>query len=194
MIRLFLAFDISDEVKKNLGALVETLRPQSLSFQAGGVKWVDPKNFHVTLKFFGSVEEEEQLPAVQKVIEKNTAVFKPVALTCEGLSAFPDWRTPRVIWAGLKGEGRPLIELQKKLEEDFETLGFKKENREFALHLTLARIKVLPRQRSWLETLQAMPTKNYGAVVVDHLTLYKSTLTKAGPIYTAIQPFRFSTG
>lgn len=192
MIRLFLAFDISDEVKKNLGALVETIRPQSVSFQAGGVKWVEPKNFHVTLKFFGNVEEEEQLPAIQKVIEKNTAGFKPAALTCEGLGAFPNWRTPRVIWAGLKGEGGPLIELQKKMEEDFAGLGFKKENREFALHLTLARIKVLPRQRAWLDTLQAMPSKNYGAAAVDRLTLYKSTLTKAGPIYTAIQQFRLN--
>ena len=54
MIRSFLAFDISEEVKKSLGSLVETIKSQSKE-----VKWVEPQNFHVTLKFFGNIDEEK---------------------------------------------------------------------------------------------------------------------------------------
>jgi len=186
MIRAFLAFDISEEVKKSLGALVETLRSQ-----AKEVKWAEPKNFHVTVKFFGNVDEEKLLESISTVVGKNTVGLKPVSLSCVGIGCFPKWQYPRVIWAGLMGESQGLIHLQKSLEASFETLGFPKEGREFKLHLTLGRVRVMPRNASWIKTLEAMKGKKFGETIVDHLTLYKSVLTKQGPIYTAVKEFKF---
>lgn len=186
MIRVFLAFDISEEVKKSLSHFMEPLRRQS-----SGVKWVEPQNIHVTVKFFGNVDEEKILPAIQKTIEENCGDGKPVTLTCEGIGCFPSWQRPRVIWAGLKGGVQDLMDLQRRLEGSFETLGFPKEDRDFKTHLTLARIKFLPKERGWLKTLEAMPERVFGKVVIDHLTLYKSQLTKRGPIYTSLKEFPF---
>ena len=187
MIRTFLAFDISEEVQKNLGILIETIRPQSKE-----VKWFEPGNFHVTSKFFGNTEED-QLGPIGSLIEKELVGFKTVRLKCVGIGCFPKWQYPKVIWAGLRGETQGLIDLQKKLEESFVPLGFPKENREFKLHLTLGRVRIQPKSDGWVKTLEGLNEKLFGETVVDHLTLYKSELTKKGPIYTAIREFRCRT-
>ena len=95
MTRTFLAFDISDEVKKNLGALIETIKLQSKE-----AKWIVPKNFHVTLKFFGNVDEAT-LSKITGIVEGAVQGAKPVLLHCVGIGAFPKWESPRVLWAGL---------------------------------------------------------------------------------------------
>lgn len=188
MIRAFLAFDISEEVKKNLASFMEPLRSQT-----AGVKWVEPQNLHVTIKFFGNIDEEKILPAIQKTIEENCGDGKPVTLTCEGIGCFPTWHAPRIIWAGLKGETQSLITFQSQLEEAFAKLGFEKENREFKMHLTLGRIKGPLKNRNWLRTLETLATQDFGRTAIDHLTLYKSQLTKGGPIYTSLKEFLFHT-
>lgn len=184
MIRTFLAFDISDEVKQALANFIEPLVNQTR-----GVKWIEPKNYHVTLKFFGSIDETKMAPAIQKTVEENLGEAQPVTLFCEGIGAFPRWEYPKVIWTGLKGEAEGLIALQKNLEIAFEKLGFPKENREFKLHLTLARVKSLQGPAAWIRDLERMVATKFGTVTVDHLTLYKSQLTKAGSIYTALKTF-----
>lgn len=188
MIRAFLALDIPKEVKNNLGTFLEPIFKQS-----PGVKWVDPENYHVTLKFFGDIDEEKMVPAISKIMAENVSATKAVSLVCEEIGCFPSWQRPRIIWAGLKGETQTLIDLQKNLGVAFETLGFSKEDREFKLHLTLARIKSLPKERGWLENLEAATAQTFGKIVVDHVTLYKSQLTKGGPVYTAVKEFRFPT-
>lgn len=177
MIRAFLAFDIPAKVKKNLGTLIETLRPQS-----AGVKWVEPQNFHVTLKFFGNIDEGKMLSGIEAKIQQEVAAQKTSRFLCEGIGAFPSFRNPRVIWAGLTGDVAGMIDLTKRLG---------RLQRDFTPHLTLARIKGSIRDKAWLVALEKMPPKVYGEVVVDHLTLYKSTLTKQGPIYTALNEFPF---
>lgn len=177
MIRAFLAFDIPDAVKKSLGKLVATLRPQS-----AGVTWVEPKNFHVTLKFFGNIDEGKMLSPLEVKIQQEVAVQKSTRLLCQGIGAFPSFRDPRVIWAGLSGDTTRIIDLTKRLGEA---------KRDFTPHLTLARIKGSIKDKAWLAALERLPKEVYGEVVVDHLTLYKSTLTKEGPIYTALKEFPF---
>ena len=188
MIRAFLAFDISEEIKKNLLNFVTPIRPQ-----AKNIKWMEPKNYHVTLKFFGNIDEQKSVPAIEKIVKANLVDLLPIKLRCEGIGCFPKWERPKVIWADLKGEAQNLIALQNRLENDFEKLGFPKEDREFTLHLTLARIKAHPKKPGWLSILKASPQTQFGQLSVDHLTLYKSLLTKEGAVYTALKSFSFST-
>lgn len=187
VIRAFLAFDISEEVQKKLGGLVESLR-----HQARGVKWTKPENFHVTLKFFGDVDEAVQRPAIEAMVANRVQSLRTAHLTCVGIGAFPDWRVPKVIWAGLKGDCPSLFDFQRGLEEDFLKMGFPKENRVFRLHLTFGRVRFKPRDAAWVHTLEAMRETHFGRSVVDSVTLYKSQLTKEGSVYTALREFKFN--
>lgn len=183
-IRSFLAFDVSSEVKQELSKLIGLLEPK-----AKGIKWIHPGLMHCTLKFFGDVEESLLLGDVSKVIEKTLAGDAPIHLMGVGVGVFPNWRYPRVIWAGLTGEVDKAIELHSKLERALESFHLKKDSRNFRIHLTLGRAKAPLKNCDQLVTIvEKLASRTYGEILVDKLVLYKSTLTKEGPIYS---PLRF---
>jgi len=184
-IRSFLAFDISDEMRGELSSLISFL-----SGKVSGVKWMKPELLHGTLKFFGDVEEELLSGDVIRVIERELRHQSPLKLSGHGVGVFPNWRYPSVIWAGLQGDTEPMIGLHSRLEEVFRDFGFKEDKRTFRMHLTLGRAKgSFGGAKDFIRVLEKMSDSEFGETVVDSLTLYKSELTKDGPIYTALRNF-----
>ncbi|MDP2992429.1 MAG: RNA 2',3'-cyclic phosphodiesterase, partial [Deltaproteobacteria bacterium] len=95
MIRSFLAVDLPMALRESMLSATMGLRTT-----AADVKWVRPEGIHLTLKFFGNIEEGQVEPIVNAVSGVTTGQ-KPLALKAEGIGAFPDLRRPRVIWIGM---------------------------------------------------------------------------------------------
>lgn len=186
--RAFIAIDISEEVRTALGRVAESLSSQTKK----EVRWVAPENLHLTLKFLGKMDAEKQQKSVEKVLEKSVKGASPLVLTCKGLGAFPHWKKIRILWAGLEGETESLIQYCERLEEVLEPLGFERELGKISPHITLGRVRFYSRKSLWPNTLQLMPVQKYGDIRVDHVTLYKSELTKEGAIYRALRRIPFS--
>jgi 2'-5' RNA ligase len=185
LIRSFLAFDISDEMKTKLASIISLL-----SGKVKGVKWVDPSLMHCTIRFFGNVEEDMLRGEVSKVIASEVRHQSPMNLSGRGIGVFPNWRYPEVIWAGLYGDTDALISLRAKLEEAFEKFGFQRDPRQLRLHLTLGRAGgKLKNSKQLVQIVEKLVEREYGEIKVDSLVLYKSELTKDGPIYTVIEKF-----
>lgn len=185
-IRSFLAFDLTDEVREELGKLIALLSPK-----AKGIKWVDPHLMHCTMKFFGEIEEELLTGDLTRVIEETVRHQSPIHLKGVGVGVFPNWRYPRVIWAGLTGEVEAAISLHERLETVFEPFGLLRDERAFRLHLTLGRTKsALKNSEPLVNLVEKLVDREFGEFTVDHLTLYKSVLTRQGPIYTALREFQ----
>ena len=183
--RAFLAFDISDKMKAELAKVISVLSPK-----VTGVKWVEPKLMHCTIRFFGDVEEELLLGKLSSLIEREVLHQTPIHLKGQGVGAFPNWRYPKVFWAGLVGDAEALLSLQAKLEESFKTLGFAEDKRVFRLHLTLGRARsALKNCDALMQIVEKCADREFGEVVVDSLTLYKSVLTRDGSIYTPLKSF-----
>lgn len=188
-IRSFLAFDITNKMKAELASVIAILSPKTKC-----VKWVRPELMHCTLRFFGEVEEELLLGDVSKTIKEQVKHQSPIHLEGRGVGAFPNWRYPRVLWAGLIGEVESMMSLQTRLEEEFENFGFEKDHRAFRLHLTLGRARSQMKNcQSFMQVVEKMADLNFGDVTVKSLTLYKSELAREGPIYTALSKFDFGT-
>ncbi|MFH1874876.1 MAG: RNA 2',3'-cyclic phosphodiesterase [Pseudomonadota bacterium] len=184
-IRSFLAFDINDALKKELGQLIELLEPK-----AKGFKWLKPDNMHCTLKFFGNIDEDLLLGDISKNIQAVLDEEPPLDFVGVGVGVFPNWRYPRVIWTGLTGDVEQVICLHAKLEEKFLKFNIQKDPRAFRLHLTIGRTKSALKNPEGLVTLlEKLAGKEFGSIHVDNLVLYKSELTKDGPIYTALKTF-----
>lgn len=185
-IRSFLAFDLTNEMKQKLGQIIGLLEPK-----AKGVKWVKPGLMHCTMKFFGDVDEEPLMGDLSRVIEETVRHQAPIHLKGVGIGVFPNWRYPRVIWAGLTGEVEAAIALHERLETVFEPFGLKRDDRAFRLHLTLGRAKSPLKNCGALVTLvEKLVDREFGEFDIDHLTLYKSVLTREGPIYTVLREFK----
>ena len=174
-LRLFVAFEIPEEVRRKLADAVEPLRER---FPRG--RWVPLANQHVTLKFLGAtwprlvgwVEE------TVRAVADSRAAFE---IRVEGLGAFPSERRARVLWAGLEEDGsvgRLAAGLEDALAREF-----RPEARAFTPHLTLARFE--PAER--LTDLPTVPALE--PFVVERIVLFRSHLRRPAPIYEPLRTF-----
>lgn len=183
-IRSFLAFDIPVDVRAKLEKVIK-----GLAEKESRVRWTRPENMHVTIKFFGSVEEELLLGPVSEVIQAAVRTNPTALLECRGIGVFPNWKYPRVIWAGFAGETKKVIDIQKGVEAALNGFDLHHDNREFKLHLTLGRVKGILKNSPIVGLLGKLGTIPFGEVAVKKLVLYKSVLTKEEAVYTPLRIF-----
>ncbi len=157
-----------------------------LSKYSSLIKAVEPRYYHLTLKFFGSVEED-LCDRIISSFNGLSADFSPVAAEIKGLGCFPNTADPSVIWAGIRGADRELSVLHRLTEDFASGFGFSPETRPFSPHLTLGRVR---RGRRLPLSLRNYIRDNgetfYGKTLISEVVLYESKLKPEGPEYYEI--------
>lgn len=174
--RLFIASPLTEKIEETLTELIFDLKQKG-----GRIKWVNPKNIHLTLKFLGDTDEKLVEP-IKKAIEETALRHNKIESTINSVGVFPNLNRPRVIWAGLSEGFEELKSLARDTENEMARLGFEKERRPFKSHLTLGRVKDgsgLQELTGAIKNYEFMPQK----MTFDRIILFKSTLTRSGPIY-----------
>ena len=181
--RLFVAVDLSDEVREDVATAARDLAERIASTpSAGSVRWVPPENLHLTLRFLGYVDEG-RAPAVGSVLTEplETAGFQA---SISGAGAFPPGGPPRVVWLAASEGGVQLTALHNEIEARLQPLGFKAETRRYTAHLTLGRVKAYsPGGGALFRRVLATTHVATSRWLVDHVTLYESKLSPKGPTY-----------
>lgn len=180
--RCFIAIDIHDDIKK---ALVQI--QNQLKLWPARIKWVEEKNFHLTLKFLGDVQVNV-IPQIAKVLESISCQHTRWETVLSGIGAFPDNRSPKVIWLGIKEPRQGLINLWEDIESGLDKLGFARERRRFSPHLTMGRVKEDQPPDGLIEAIKEI---KFDALVfpVNEIKLMKSELSRTGPEYSCINSF-----
>jgi 2'-5' RNA ligase len=181
MMRLFVAVDISSQVRDRIDQVQRRLK-QDLSHADRGVKWVRPEQIHLTLKFLGEVRDAA-VTRVCDVVTRTAARYDSFEMQARGLGVFGS--PARVVWAGIQ-PCPELMNLQAELESEFEKIGWNKENRAFAGHLTLCRVKNAAAGRKLAEAIENAGDEIFGSVWVDQAVLYQSHLSSDGPEYSVV--------
>ncbi len=145
-------------------------------------KWTEFENLHFTFKFLGEVERE-LVEEIKKEIEDLT-VERSSTIIFKGLGVFPNAKKPRVLFIKLENPDGAILEIFRKMEKRFETLGFPPEKRAFKPHLTLARIKAS--ENRFAEILKARRNLEFGEINSFKPSLVKSVLTPRGPKYSVL--------
>lgn len=170
MIRLFVAIDLPEWIKTELSTLC--------AFGLRGVKWVDPKQFHLSLRFIGEVDNA----LFRDIADSLTKIKgKPFPLSLSQVGTFPQSKTPRVIWTGID-KNEELNILQKKVELQLNRLQIKGEKRKFSPHITLGRVISHPPGHIG-EFLVQNNLYQSEPFEVDRFFLYSSILTPKGAIH-----------
>lgn len=181
MTRTFLALELPNKVKDALQRQI-----QRLARAIPEVRWVDAASLHLTLAFLGGLDDARLEAAIQSAAAVASAQTS-LSLRLAGLGTFGPAHAPRVVWVGLAGEMRRLLELQAALADELAARGFAREERPFAPHLTLARIKK-PLSDAALAALARVLTEPVARATwhADAISVMKSELVRPTARYTEL--------
>jgi 2'-5' RNA ligase len=179
-IRTFIAIELNEGIHSELASLQAVLKKSNAD-----VKWVAPDSIHLTLKFLGSIDAQK-IKEIERILNEVASEIEPFILTLKGIGAFPKLDYPRIIWAGVESGAPQSGQFAKLLEEKLEKIEIPREDREFHPHLTLGRVKSLKNKDKLKEIIEATKFEARSAADVNHLTLFKSELTRDGSIYTPL--------
>jgi 2'-5' RNA ligase len=182
-LRTFLAFELEESVRQQISALTARLRQMDQK-----VRWVKPENMHVTVYFFGEIQENA-LPALEVVCADAVDGTAPFEIGVRGISAFPSLERARVIWYGIHDNGQ-LKSVYQKVCKGLEGAGIVEriETRPYTAHLTAGRVKGAV-HRKLVEGVQELKDTDLGSSLISEFILFKSTLTRSGPIYERVRHF-----
>jgi RNA 2',3'-cyclic 3'-phosphodiesterase len=176
--RLFIAIELPEEIKRGMAAIQEQLRKSGAD--AG---WTRLEGIHLTLKFLGEVAEAK-VPEIKVAMTEAVQGAAGFRLEVAGAGAFPNNKNPRVLWLGVRGDTERLALLQSSVEGAMVKAGFDPEDRAFSPHLTLARIKYLRPRFSWPQAIETIKDAELGGMDVTAVSLMKSELKPSGAVYT----------
>lgn len=185
--RVFIAVDIDEHIRKALGNLQSQLQGE-MDVRKSDIKWVNPESIHLTLKFLGEIKDEQAVE-VCDIIKQVAQRHNSFELAVESLGCFGG-KSARVGWVATAAGSDELAQLQKDIEKQLAQAGWPLENRQFTGHLTLCRIRNPKAGFELAQVAQNYGDYKLGTTYIDCVTVYQSQLTPKGPIYTQLGNYK----
>ncbi len=178
--RAFLAIRLPDDARAALAAL-----QRDLAESGADVKWVEPENLHISLKFLDEITEAQRRQ-MEVVLRRVAGGEAPCRLGLNEIGAFPSVAVPRVVWVGL-GQGRDaVIRMAQRFEQEGQAIELRREERPFAAHVTIGRVRSPQRRDALAKRLHEATWQPSAPWTATSLRLYQSNLSGSGPRYTVL--------
>jgi len=185
-VRLFVALDLPEDVRRALGDLMARLKPE-----CRGARWVRPEGMHLTLKFIGEAAPEK-LDSIRRALA-GVPFEQAVELRFRGLGFFPNERRPRVAWCGVEASPN-LVRLAADVDRALVPLGVPSETRAFVPHLTLARFNSPQGLEKIVRAAADFKSRDFGSAGNSEFYLYESFLKPSGAEYKRLATFPVGKG
>ena len=181
MKRVFAAIDISGEARRAAVEYTSDLRGE---FPDSPVRWERPEKLHITVKFAGSLNED-QLEAFKERVEMAANQVSPFRIRIDGSGAFIKRRGPSALWLGIKqlSDNDPVGTIAAMLESE-------EKRRPYHPHVTIARLKHANKAKELIERHRAMNFES-AEFEVSEMVIYESKLLPSGSVYSRLVGFRF---
>lgn len=179
--RIFIAINLTDDIKERL------LECQK-KWPELPAHWTKIENLHITLLFLGYLAEED-LPLVLEKTKELALKQKPFSISLVKVVYGPPGKMPpRMIWAQGAGS-KELGVLKEGLEKSLLEGGikFSAEDRVFAPHITLARIKTWEWRKIEPEERPEVSEEINLSFEVNSIEVMESKLKRGGPEYFILE-------
>ncbi|RDI71749.1 RNA 2',3'-cyclic phosphodiesterase [Halopelagius longus] len=180
--RLFVSIDLPETLTE---AVADA---QARLSDADGLRFTDPEQAHLTLKFLGDTDSE-RVPEIEDAMESAVAEagVGPFDATVGGFGVFPSLDYISVVWTGIRdGAGAAeTTRLHEAVERETVELGFEEESHEFTPHVTVARMDDA-RGKDLVQRVVEEEDPELGTFRVEDIRLKESTLTDEGPRYDTV--------
>ena len=168
--RLFLAVNPPDEIKKSIARQLEPLKKEYPNF-----KWVDEKNYHITLQFFGDKDPKR----LGEQISESVFDVDPFYLYASGADLFMRNTITMHLTFYRSKEMEGIVE---RVREKFQI----HESLKYVPHLTFARYRVPAKQQYLLIKKKIGRLKIDLEFKVAQITLYNSVIESEKSFYETI--------
>jgi RNA 2',3'-cyclic 3'-phosphodiesterase len=184
MQRIFAAVKITPDEE-----LTKLLKRLQTALAKDKIKWVEPWNLHITLKFFGETPEEK----VQEIAKALENIARPAAFTlqCTEPGIFGSAYKPRVIWLGINDHDQ-LVRIGNGIAYAIQSLGYEPDRQNFVPHLTLGRINFLNDKKYFQQIINANRSFASLPQTVSTFHLFESKLRQSGPEYHIIKSYHLN--
>lgn len=177
MPRLFTGLEIPSDVAQTLSMLRGGLP---------GARWIDQKNYHVTLRFIGDVDDSDAREIASLLGRVRRGPFE---LRLDGLTSFGG-KKPRAVVATV-APAPALMEAQAEQERLMQRIGLEPEGRKYIPHVTLARLRDSS-SRDVAEYLSARGLFRTPTFRVSNFVLFSSRASVGGGPYVVEASYPFS--
>ncbi|HWA40362.1 MAG TPA: RNA 2',3'-cyclic phosphodiesterase [Gemmatimonadales bacterium] len=177
-VRCFAALALSDSAREALARAILPFRERDWP-----VRWVPVEGAHVTLKFYGEVNED-RVDAIAESLDYAADGIGALPLVLTGFGAFPRPERPRVFFAAV--EAPSALELmQDRIETRAEALDHPSEGTIFHPHVIIGRVREGARV-SQAEAGELLAAPLHAGFTADRVVLYQSRLGAGGAHYTPL--------
>src|SRR5216683_5391306 len=178
-VRSFISIDLEDQqILSRIASILSSL--QSLG---GDLKPVERENIHLTLKFLGNVSTP-RLSEIKSSLQQ--LAFPSFTAEIKGAGAFPNLSRMNVIWVGVNEGWSQVEQIYEQVEKLLSSLGFRRENRPFSPHITIARVRSGKKRDEIANFLRHLSEESFGTITVDRVRLKQSILSSSGPKYSTL--------
>jgi 2'-5' RNA ligase len=178
-VRSFVSIDLEDQqVLSRIGSILSSLKALG-----GDLKPVGEENIHLTLKFLGDVSTL-RLADVKSSLQQLACPSFTAEI--KGAGAFPNLKHMNVIWVGVNEGWTQVEQIYEQVEKLLSGVGFRRENRPFSPHITIARVRSGRKRDETANFLQHLSDESFGTVTVNKVRLKQSILSSAGPKYSTL--------
>ena len=167
MKRLFIAINLPEQLKNSIAQIITDLDADMRRYRLkeSTFRWIPKEQWHLTITFLGYQPDEAIEPilrSIKQTVFDYSNILKNNRIVFEKIIWAPPRKTPRMIWLdATKKTSKTLGMIKNKLEDELVKNGvrFRRENREYHAHLTLARFQ----QTRTYADLEADAPRRYGA-------------------------------
>lgn len=172
--RAFIAIDLPEDIKSRIMSA-------SKEIESDEIKTVGPEQLHITMFFLGYLDAA-QLEAVKAVMSKIQ--MRSFTVDLRGIGTF-DPRSPRVVFVNIMKGSEELKEIYASLFDGISSLHIRMDEREFAPHITIARLKRFSSKETG--AVKALTERysdhEFGSFVCRSIKLKQSVLSREGASY-----------
>ncbi|MBE0068331.1 RNA 2',3'-cyclic phosphodiesterase [Thermoanaerobacterium thermosaccharolyticum] len=174
--RAFLAVKLSESVINDIKNLQEELRKYTIKG-----RWTNKDNLHITLKFFGEIKVEE-VNKIREIINDISANFESFYIKLNKIGCFEGKDSIRVLWVDVKNDNNLML-LHDAIEIELSKAGFKKDDRKFKTHITIARDIILEKSIEEINNLYKLDSDYFA---ISKIYLMESKLENNRRVYKSI--------
>lgn len=176
-IRAFIAVDLDERLKRELTRIQIRLKKAEAD-----IKWAEPKNMHLTVKFLGDIAPEN-IDAIEEKLSDIANRFPAFHMDIGILGAFPKTELPKVIWAGVTKRAHILEMISKELDQELEGLATAPRDNQFMAHITLGSARSSKGLKELSALLKDARPPSGLSQKVKRITLFRSELFPKGTVY-----------